>query len=256
MISVYPAGQAITHRFELIDGQGLPVSVQNGSGSHTLYDDAGTVISGPTPFDTSGDPDYADVTIAAAQHQVDPGDSRAFRRLVFSFDSTDGSHYESTIVYIIEASNMLEVGLNSFAQYGTLMIEAQNSLELTALHGASEREQVGALINAYYNIANLSVNNLSDDDEVTSTMDLTASDIAGLDTAAMKALIRAQIIEANSVLGGNPVEDRRRMGLISDSAGESAHFFRTTKPLELPVSKATALALRGYLTWSKRLGRA
>lgn len=252
MISVYPSGQTLIHRFELVDGQGLPVTVQNDAGSYTLYDDAGDVVTGPTVVDTSLDPDYVDISIAPEHNATAMDESRAFRRLVFSFDSSDGSHYESTIVYIVEASNMLEVGLNSFAVYGELMIAAQDYPELNVFHAAGEREQKAALINAYYNIANLSI--ILECDPI-STLDLTASDIVALDSNALRAFKYAQIIEANSVLGGNPVEDRRRMGLLSNSAGESAQFYRTSKPLELPVAKATASALRGYLTWSKRIAR-
>lgn len=251
MITVHKADQDIAHQLDLVDGAGLPVAVV--SASYSLYDDEGAALQSDIAVDVSDDPDFVVITIPAAQNQVAGDDLRAFRKVELTYENNEGSQYKANVSYIIESANVLTVGINSFASYGQLAMQAQDYSELTVLHNASEKDQVSAFINAFYNIANLKVDFGLDD--VYSTLDLGASGIASLSTEALTALKRAQVIEANAILGGNPVEDRRRMGLISDSAGESTHFFRTTKPLELPVSKATANALRGYISWRVRIGR-
>ena len=88
-----------------------------------------------------------------------------------------------------------------------------------------------------------------------STRELIDADIGLLQPKTYQRLLRAQVIEADDVLGGNPIEARRRLGLISDSAGESAHFFRTSKPLNLPCCRGAIDELRGIVSWGLHVRR-
>lgn len=149
-------------------------------------------------------------------------------------------------------------GTNSFMTYEEALLAIARAPQLPALASAGRMQLRAALVSAYNNIGRLNVDfGVLDVDgnEVYCSLDFSEADIVALEAKAYNALIIAQLTEANGILGGNPVEDRRRMGLLSDSAGESAHFFRTSKPLELPVYRDTMNALRGYVFWTGKVSR-
>jgi hypothetical protein len=70
------------------------------------------------------------------------------------------------------------------------------------------------------------------------------------------ALKRAQMLEANSILGGNQIADKRRDGIISETIGESKIFLNNRPPLRTPVTREALEALYGYLYYQSRVGRA
>lgn len=153
----------------------------------------------------------------------------------------------------------LTVGSNSFETYENLILKLSQTPGLTQAASASRGQLKAALISAYENIGLLTTDfevlDTTTNEYKTSTSDFTSADISSLSAKALNALTRAQLIEANALLGGNPIEDRRRAGMLSDSVGESAIFMRTSKPLELSVYRDTAIALKGYIVWTKQIGR-
>lgn len=157
---------------------------------------------------------------------------------------------------IIESEDLLRPLENSFATWGELSLTARSMVGLRDYSYATESEQKAALINAYHTIGEVSVDFLSyslRDVTAKSTKELDADSWAMLSNQQKEKLIRAQLIEANFLLSGNTPEKQRLSGLLSHSAGESTHFYRTSKPLELPVSRATALAMKGIITYAFRI---
>ncbi len=149
----------------------------------------------------------------------------------------------------------LVVGENSFATKAELMGMLQQLPHLTALATADEEIRQGALVAAYDNICLMQPH--PETLLVDRFHDLTAEHLTDyhLGPRTRRQLLRAQLIEANLVLGGDPIADRRRVGMISDSNGESAQFFRTAIPLRLPVYRDTAEALTGLISYTARVGR-
>ena len=144
-------------------------------------------------------------------------------------------------------------GDNSFgtlAQLQAVMIDMPGVEKLKAADHTSQQQ---ALSQAFFNMDALRVTVYNGVESFYRVGDMDEADMELLeayDARQWSSLKRAQVIEANFLLGGNPVEDRRRMGLISDSTGESAHFFRTSKPLILAVSRECAQTLRGIIDYS------
>lgn len=154
---------------------------------------------------------------------------------------------------------ILTKGENSFDTYTNLLNRLAQMPQLKEAHGVLRNDLKAALVAAYENIGlvntDFGVYDSTTAEYKTSTSDFTSADIDALTVRQRAVLARSQLVEANCLLGGNPIEDRRRAGLLSDSIGESAMFFRTTKPLELPIYRETALSLRGYIIWTKQIGR-
>lgn len=176
---------------------------------------------------------------------------------------------------VVESGDLLRVLENSFGTWPELAVTAAHMVSLKDFGYAPESEQKAALINAFHNIADVHVDFCpphrrarwhsqsrmwddtgvfeSDIEKIYSTRQLTMETWAKLRPDHKEKLIRAQLVEANHLLSGQTPEKQRLSGLLSHSAGESTHFYRTTKPLELPVSRATALALKGIISYVVRI---
>lgn len=261
MVSVVRAGTSLS--FPIEPGvNGHPETAHTVSAEITVGGSVTETVS--VPFEDA----INDGAIRFAASATAITDIRAFAQVVIRFWSEEGDVlFEEVQELVLESDTVLRPGHNSFATYPDLVLESMNRADLSAFSAASKEEKTAALITAYYNIGRLSVSfrgnarnrhpllpperlNL-----VASTVDLTAEDIAVLPNSVQRQLLQAQLIEAEDLLGGNPIERQRLAGLLSHSAGESTHFYRTTKPLELPVNRKTAQALWGIISYAVRIGR-
>lgn len=71
----------------------------------------------------------------------------------------------------------------------------------------------------------------------------------------LKALRRAQFVEACVLSGGDPEWDRRKAGLISKTVGESSEMFNTKAIAEKRISERARLDLSGYISKRVKLSR-
>lgn len=252
MISVYPANRSKTFLVDYDDDAKNIVTPT--SASYAVYDEDDNEIVASTSLDLTGNPRGAQITLSVADNAVASNIGRAFRRLVLTYTVSNGNTFEREENFVLENSGLIQVGQNSFATYGSLILTSQDVSNIGAFHDATISDQRAALINAWYNIGDVPLKNLGLDQDYGSRQ-LTESLIGELSAPILTKLKRAQIIEADFILGGNPVEDRRRTGMISDSSGESTQFFRTSRPVELPICKAAANALRGLVKWGMKVSR-
>ena len=261
MVSVVKSGTAINY------------AIEPGIGGHPTTADTITVAMSIDGVETyTNTVNFVDavnegVVIPAAETVI--AGRRSFAILTYTFKAAgDVFIAMSANELVIESENLLFPGENSFATYQQLTLESFDMTDLNTFRDATKDEQTAALITAYYNTGSMSVafysnRDLSDPSSVgadellrlTSTRKLTASQLLLLKPEVLKQLMRCQLAEADSILGGNPIERQRSLGLLSHSAGESTHFYRTTKPLELAISKRAAVELRGVINYAIRISR-
>lgn len=255
MIASYRANLPVTLYPEFTDYDG--VEIVPVASTYTLYDKDG-VLASAQPVDLFSY-DKPELTVDVSFNQLNPGETVGYRKVELTTQDENGKTYLSEITYLIKSETGLEPGINSFARLPELITVSVDMIHLRTFHGASQEEQISALIQAWNNLGQLPVQfeDLKEMDSYNkgSTRELVDADISLLAPKTYLRLLRAQIIEADDVLGGNPIEARRRLGLISDSSGESAHFFRTSKPLNLPCCRAAVDELRGIVNWSVKIGR-
>lgn len=197
----------------------------------------------------------------------------AYANFIITFNGSTNSPLTTPVV--IEAGDLLRVLENSFAVWSDVFMAARYMVNIMPFQLADEDQQKAALIQAYHNIGDVHVDFCpphrrarywpqdrmwddtgifeSDLERIYSTRMLKEETWAKLRPDQKEKLMRAQIVEANFLLSGLTPEKQRLSGLLSHSAGESAHFYRTTKPLELPVCRATALALKGIISYVTRI---
>lgn len=234
-----------TCQLEIFDNSGAivigPTSVTN----KTVAQDAFIVSLTPTQTSSLAVESYK-VVVELSNNSLTPP-VNAEHEFVLNIDP----EYESgdTVDLIV-----LTVAENSFGTYESLVHKLNQMPLLKLSNSVSRRELKGALVQSYYNIGLLALDfGLYTDPLLAS--EYTADDLSSLTASQTDALLRAQLVESNMLLGGNPIEDRRRMGLLSDSVGESTHFFRTRKPIEMPVYKETVKVLQGYISWNRKISR-
>lgn len=176
----------------------------------------------------------------------------AFNQSAFNFGIT-----APDIFFPITYRDDIQPGINSFASYGQLLVIAQDHYELSALHSATEEDSRKAFKEAWTNLGNFKVRFRRQAGYLSK---FTSQDLDELKFSDREVLIRAQVIEANFVLGGDPTAQRINTGLVSTSSGESTQYLRSTTtkgtaPLRLAASREALEALKGHIVWTVKSGR-
>lgn len=209
----------------------------------------------------------AEVTLTVLAANNDLGlASRALRVVELYVEGVSGTTLVTT-EYVIEVSSVLAVGVNSFQTFPSAVMVAFELPNLPGWNAASRQERMNALMAAYRNFGKLALRYVTEDsDPMTRVIqpaewnynDITkmpAQTLAQLPVEYLDALRRAQVYEADFLLGGDEVGDIRRSGLMSATIGESSQFFRPAKPYEAAVCKRALKEVSRYLISTVRIGR-
>lgn len=221
------------------------------------------------------------IVVPAASNTPPSGTSRALRHVELRCQVGLNVVTLSTD-YVVESGEQLEIGVNSFQSLTQANFNAALIPNLIGWDSAATAQRVAALIDARLHICQLNFGSLNSNaiwgqdslsfvpEGAYSTGvvragssfawggDLTfvsAEQFVKLPDIFIKALTRAQIAEADAILGGDPIEQKRRAGLMLDTIGESKQMYRAGKPLELPVSRRALSYLSMFVTFSKRIAR-
>ncbi len=165
--------------------------------------------------------------------------------------------------YLVAAPVGINVLKNSFQTYGQARLLATQIPNLLGWETSDENLQRTAMAEAFVRLTRLGyrIKEYTGDALWQSKIDPTydtrisprawsmiaRSDWDDLPLPFRTAMARAQLIEANEILSGNVIEDRREAGLLSESIGESSMMFRSGKPLQMGVSARALREVEGYV---------
>ena len=188
---------------------------------------------------------------------------RELRTVEFKLTLADGNVVGRKVVYALEPTDILVPGLNSFQTYPEAELAALDMPSMDAWNAADEAARISALVEARLRLTRLQYRDMSRGQsymaEETLVGDLALvppREFMSLSSRLRAALAKAQVAEADSLLGGDPEAERRRSGLVHETVGESTQIWRTTKPLDLPVSRKALGYLAGFITLTRTIGRA
>lgn len=213
--------------------------------------------------------------------QIDQFNTREARTVELFVTDALGNTMIIARSYALEPSDVLIVGLNSFqtlSQADLMALEIPNTLGWSE---ASVKDKIAALIEARVRICQLRFTLIGSNvnfgqDNLNYVPEgawptpyagagmfmfngnlalMTPANFVRLPPRFKTALSKAQVAEADAILGGDPVDKRRQEGLILESIGEVKQMFRSGKPLDLPVSKRALRYLSPFVSFSKRIGR-
>lgn len=265
-MTAYLNATDVTITFALEDAEGNAIDAA--SAEYRVVDALGvekvpaTVIAGFVPGSVE-----ATVTVDAVQNVITaPRDSRMIE---LTLTLADGNKVVLTKIYILEQSNVLVPGENTFQTLPSAYVAAAELAGIDNWTAASDQERTRALTQAWHNICQLSFRLVGGEldqgniDYSFSGTDPVIGDLKHLSPAQFnalparfkKALVLAQVAEADGILGGGSFEDLRREGLMAMTVGESKQMFQSGRPLQLPVSRRTIGYLKPYVSYTLRVGR-
>lgn len=167
--------------------------------------------------------------------------------------------------YLLEAEHVLIEGANSFMSMSKAVFMGFEIPNLTGWNNADKAQRIAGLLSARRNIGMLRFKVYADErDTITeSILGSVGSDLLKMNSTQWAALpldfklaiCRAQLIEADYLLGGDEIGDIRRSGLMSMTVGEAKQFFRPGKSVEGPICKRAYKEISRYVLSGVRIGR-
>lgn len=263
-MKVYRAGTDVTVTIAITDDDGDAIIPD--SGSYRVLDAAGAEIVAPTDAGLTALSTEAAITVLGADNTTPVGVARDVRKVELTV-VTATSSVVLTETYVIEGTGVIEVPANSFQTFEEAVLVGLDIPSLDAWNTATDRERTAAMIEAHNRIGQLRLKpyRASDDtagvdqdtiDGLFHVAELSLSAWNALPDPFKKAVRRAQVVEADVILLGDPIWEQRRDGLMSHSIGEVSQFFRPGKPLITSVHSRTLRELKGFLSYGLKIGRA
>jgi hypothetical protein len=265
----YLAGTSVNLPIEFNDDDGNPLQVTEVS--YRIIDQNGQESVPRTSLaleDTT-------LSIASQHNQITPLDIDALtmeslghvainevRTVEFDIVLADGNTIGHDISYILYPRERLIVGLNSFQTQSQAMLTASATHDVEVFTSSTPAQRVAGLIEARDRICQLSFVDMTlgqsyfGSGEQIKLNELTPRQFNALSERFKAALRKAQIAEANVVLGGGDViEQMRQQGLTSQTIGETHETYRNATPLNMLVSKVTMRCLSDFLANGKKITR-
>lgn len=251
----------------------LPIAFEDESGnalqvseaSYRIVDQEYREIVASTQFD----PTLTSLSIAAEYNSIeliDPSTITAntmdslsvdqMRTVEFDITLADGNTIAYSVSYLLYPRERLIVGLNSFQNSQQAKLTAYSIPDVETFVQATDAQRIAALVEAKVRISRLSLTAEPNGMEVIDFGELTPNDYNTLPERLKAALRKAQVAEANVILGGgNIVEQMRQMGLLSQTIGETHETYRQTAMPEMGISKTAYKYLSAFMITGKKLTR-
>lgn len=276
MLANRTSGQPSRFTIPAVDDVGVKIDAT--AAGWELFDERGTSIVAGVVSDFDPAATHIAFDLEADDLTLPAGATSAGRELVV-FLTTAGGEIELRDFFVLVASNPLKVAGNSFVSYAeALSLRQSFGNVLDAWDATPDRTQRSqALADAYERLLRMVYRLPLIDPQTqassyaaygTGTDDifeayrrvklrgLSLADFDALPEDFRRAIKRAQLVEADVVLGGDTVSKKRRDGIISETVGESSSFYSTKPYLNLPVSRQAFEELRRYIIFKVGVARA
>lgn len=231
------------------------------SASWELFDHRGVSIDAGVVADF--DPALPTVTfeIEGASLALPDGEQTVGREIVVYLTAANGDQTEVRDYFLVTSPQPLALMENTFLTYPEALALRTEFASMAGWDGQDRTRQCAALAQAFRSLCRMSYkvpgyNGTIDNQDKAywgvgsdqglfwdrggrrvRVSTLTAEEFEGLPEPFRRALKRAQIAEANVLLGADPIGDKRKAGMISETVGESSMFFSSKPFLNLPISK-------------------
>ena len=224
---------------------------------YRVVDETGTEVVALTniPVFTATDGQY-ELTIDAADNALATDVIRGFRKVELRITvSTDIFWVRDA--YILEVSAPLQANKNSFQTYDEALLNARGLANLEGWDAATVEHRVAAMSQAYDYMGSFAYKFTYNDEtyEDVRLSDVTDENWTNLVAKQKADFQKAQIIQANYLLGGNPIEKDIDEGLQSSTIGEVSQFYRPRPTLSLPVCRDALKLIGRYVDWAPRIAR-
>lgn len=281
-MNAYLNGSSVTLTFDLLYQDGSNIDTL--SVTTTLFDKSDNVILANAPLSgfTAGDA-IATVVIPSTNNSLLITETKSVRKLSIFVTSILGDVTQFDQIYIINGANEIGFFIGSYQTAQEAELTAYDIPNLPSFDSASSSEKLVALKEAFNRMGRITylvdynylggtlnyvtetntmasgatpLNNMGRRTVVLNKLNLLPMGYVSLLPAVFIARLKAaQVIEADFILSGDTMSQERTDGVVNKKVGESSTTWRTTKALELPLSKRALKALTGYLYYGSILGR-
>lgn len=266
MIPNQTANQAAQIAFDLLDASGNVILAV--SAAWSLFDQAGTILnSGIIPVTTGATTII--IPLTAIDNTVASGS--AGREIQVVLTQINGSTVEINDYFVLIQTRQLELMTNSFCTYPEALairttfgpgldgwdVNIDSFTRSSAMVDAHERllrmtykvpfVDIQSHIASDYALWGTGVDLPWDYARLIRLRSISLPAFQALPAPFQFALKRAQIVEANQILGGDLIANKRREGLISETIGQSSSFFSSKPYLNLPISKQAYVEVQRYV---------
>jgi len=253
-MDVFTAGQSVVRILPFKGEQGVvtPTAL-----SYRILDEVGEEVTPPTPItDFDANAGEYRLTVTAEENTLESGAISGVRKIELTLTSAIGT-FRVVDSYIIEASEKLIFGRNSLMTYEQAMLLARQMGQLKGWERADESRRVSALMRAYDNLAGIAFHWEFTDGTYWDggLREFEDEDFRTLDPDQLEDFRKAQLVQADYHLGGNPIEKNIADGLQSSTVGEVSQFYRPRPNLSLMLCRAALQYVGRYINWSMRLTR-
>lgn len=261
-MDVYRSGSAVSATISLIDSFGI--SIVAASVDYRVVDESGVELKAIAATGFAAGDTVVTIAVSGLLNQLAVDKLKGLRILELKITDDLGSVIYLSHEYAIEVETGLVMMVNSYQTLNQAKLLTLDMPDQIAWMSANDRRKQAALIEAFERIGKLRFNiydsNFPSRDNLiypaaSHLNSLTSVEFAQLPTLFTNAVLKAQIIEADVILGGDPISKKREEGLMSNSVGESSVMFRPGKPLITAVSKRALDQLSGWVTFSIQIGR-
>lgn len=225
--------------------------------NYKIVDETGAEIVALTniPVFTASDGQY-DLAIDATNNSLGTGVIRALRKVELQI-TVGADTYWVRDSYILESQTPLEVLENSFQTYDEALLNVRDVASMEGWDAADESHRVAAMIQAFDYMHAFSYQMTYGDEtyETKGIDELDATNWTNLLDKQRSDFRRCQLIQANYLLGGNPIEQDIADGLQSSTIGEVSQFYRPRASLVLPLCRDALKFVGRYIDWAPKVTR-
>lgn len=278
MLANRTASQNSTFVISILDLTGVKIPAV--SASWELLDENGEILDAGAVADFDAALDSVTFEVPGSSLSLTAGTSVAGREVVVYLTGADSSETEVRDYFLVTSPTPLSVMNNSFVTYPEALAIRTQFAAMHGWDGVDRERQCMALAQAFRNLCRMSYKvpgyngSIDNQDKAywgvgtdegifwdrggrrVRVATLTPKQFRELPDAFRTALKRAQLAEAGSLLGGDPIEEKRRSGIISETVGESSAFFVSRPYLSLPISKPAYEEVARYIYMKIGISRA
>jgi hypothetical protein len=255
-VDIFRSGNEITVEIPLVDADEF--QLVSTAVEYRVLDEIGNIVVPLSLTSFAAGDNIVSITVPAISNELALDKIRGLRVVDLKVTLESGQIVYIQHDYALEIESNLIVMTNS---YQTLSEAKLLTLEMTDMKAwllTKDRQRTAAMVEAFDRIGRLTFNisgSYIPSDGGISLNEFLISDFNALPDLFISAVKKAQISEADIILGGDPIHKKREDGLMSDSVGESSVMFRPGKPLLMSVSRRTLDYLAGWVSFSARMGR-
>lgn len=269
------SGRSSKFTIPLVDDTGGTIDAT--SASWEMFDQRGVSIAAGVVADYEAGSATAVFTIAADKLTLPEGVPNAGREIVVFLTTPDDGEIEVRDYFVLVDAAPLKLMTNSLMTYPEALSMRQGfGPVLDGWDSVDDRvERQSALAQAFSNLCRIryavplpegvrhsdfagygtGTDLIFDARRRVTLTTLTLEDFDALSPQFQTAIRRAQLVEADVLLGGDMVGRKRRDGIISETIGESSTFFNSKPYLNLPISRQAFDEISRYVSISIGVAR-